>query len=145
MLKKLRLPSPAFVLAVVALFVALSSTAVAASVVPLARRALQADNARRLAGRTPAQVAALPGPATSASGLVTIKTASFSLGPNAGADVIVACDAGRKAVGGGFDSNGPVFNFDTRPMANGSAWAIYLANPDEASGHSGTAYAVCLR
>ena len=145
MLKKLRLPSPAFVLALVALFVALSGTAVAAGVVPLARRALQADNAMRLAGMTPAQVAALPGPATSAAGLVAIKTAAFSLAPGAGSEVIVACDAGRKAVSGGFDSTGPVFNFDTRPMGNGAAWAMFLANPDEASAHSGTAYVVCLR
>jgi hypothetical protein len=145
MLKKLRLPSPAFVLALVALFVALSSTAVAASVVPLARRALQADNARKLGGRTPAQVAAMPGPASRAAGLVTIKTAGYQLAPNTGADVSVACDAGQRAVGGGFDSDGPVFNFDSRPTANGAAWSIVLANGDDANGHSGTAYAICLR
>jgi hypothetical protein len=145
MMKKLRLPSPAFVLALVALFVALSSTAVAASVVPLARRALQADNARKLGGKTAAQVAALPGPATSAGGLVAIETASFSLAAGAGSEVIVACDGGQRAVGWGFDSDGPVFNFDTRPMGNGAAWAMFLANPDDSAGHSGTAYAICLR
>jgi hypothetical protein len=145
MLKKLRLPSPAFVLAVVALFVALSSTAVAASVVPLARRALQADNARKLGGRTPAQVAAMPGPASRAGGLVSIKTAAYQLAPNTGADVTVPCGAGERAVGGGFDSDGPVFNFDSRPTGNGAAWSIVVANGDDASGHSGTAYAICLR
>ena len=43
-----RLPSPALVIAVLALFVALSGTAVAAGIVPLAKRALVADNAKKL-------------------------------------------------------------------------------------------------
>jgi hypothetical protein len=145
MLSKLKFPSPALVLASIALFVALSGTAVAAGVVPLAKRALQADNARKLGGKTPAQIASLPGPATSASGLVTTKTAAFSLNPNEGKDVIVACDAGQKAIGGGFDSNGPVFNLDMRPMGDGAAWAVYVANAHDSQAASGTVYAVCLR
>jgi hypothetical protein len=144
---KLRTPSPALVVALIALFVSLSGTAVAAS--PIVKRALFADNAAKLNGKTPAQVvqqaAQLPGPASSAAGLVTIKTASFSLAAKAGTEVIVTCDGGQRALGGGFDSDGPVFNFDTRPMSNGAAWAMYLANPDEANAHSGTAYAICLR
>ena len=52
-------PSPALVLAVVALFVALSGTAVAAGVVPLAKRALVADNAKKLQGKTTAQIVTL--------------------------------------------------------------------------------------
>jgi hypothetical protein len=43
---RFRLPSPALVIALVALAVALSGTALAAGVVPLAQRALQADNAK---------------------------------------------------------------------------------------------------
>jgi hypothetical protein len=59
-----RLPSPALVIAVLALFVALGGTAVAAGVVPLAKRALTADkakvadNAKKLGGKTPRQIAA---------------------------------------------------------------------------------------
>ena len=40
-------PSPALVIAVLALFVSLSGTAVAAGVVPLAKRALSADKAKQ--------------------------------------------------------------------------------------------------
>jgi Collagen triple helix repeat (20 copies) len=66
-MRKLNRPSPALVVALLALFVSLSGTAVAAGVVPLAKRALVADkaksakvadNARRIGGRTPAQLAA---------------------------------------------------------------------------------------
>jgi Na+-transporting methylmalonyl-CoA/oxaloacetate decarboxylase gamma subunit len=53
-------PSPALVVALLALFISLSGTAVAAGVVPLAKRALSADkakvadNARKLEGKTAA-------------------------------------------------------------------------------------------
>jgi hypothetical protein len=144
-MSKLRFPSPALVLAAIALFVALGGTAVAASVVPLAKRALQADNAKKLGGKTAAQIASLPGPATSAAGLVAMKTAAFTLNGNEGKDILVTCDAGQKAIGGGFDSNGPVYNFDMRPMGDGVAWALYLVNAHETQAFSGTAYAVCLR
>lgn len=56
--------SPALVVALIALFASLGGTAVAAGIVPLAKRALtadnakQADNARRLGGKTVAQIAA---------------------------------------------------------------------------------------
>jgi len=53
-----RLPSPALVIAVLALFVALSGTAVAAGVVPLAKRALVADNAKKLNGLSAGAIAA---------------------------------------------------------------------------------------
>jgi hypothetical protein len=145
MSRKIRFPSPALVVAMIALFVALGGTAVAASVVPLAKRALLADNAKKLGGKTAAEIASLPGPATSASGLVTFKTAPFSLGGRAGSEVIVACDAGQKAISGGFDSNGSVVSFDARPMGDGAAWALYLVNLSDGQGASGTAYAVCLR
>ena len=56
-MRKRRLPSPALVVAMLALLVALSGTAVAASlVVPLAKRALVADNAKKLSGRTLSQI-----------------------------------------------------------------------------------------
>ena len=142
---KIKLPSPALVISLLALFVALSGTAVAAGVVPLAQRALTADDAKKLGGRTAAQVASLPGPATSAAGVVSVKTVPFALGPDSGRDFTVSCDAGQRAIAGGFDSDGSVFNFDMRPVAGGTAWAMYLANPDEAAGASGNAYAICVR
>lgn len=57
---KFRLSGPAFVLALVALFVALGGGAVAAGIVPLARHAVTAgtaDNALKLDGKTSAQLA----------------------------------------------------------------------------------------
>ena len=57
---KFRLSGPAFVLALVALFVALGGGAVAAGIVPLARHAITAgtaDNALKLGGKTQAQLA----------------------------------------------------------------------------------------
>ena len=56
-----RLPSPAFVLAAVALFVALAGGATAAGIVTYAKHAGSADvaaNARHLDGKTAAQIAA---------------------------------------------------------------------------------------
>ena len=57
---RMKRPSPAFVVAMVALFVALGGTAgaVVNAAVPLAKRALVADNAKKLGGQTSAQIAA---------------------------------------------------------------------------------------
>ena len=105
-----RMPSPALVLSVAALFVSLSGTAIAAGVVPLAKRALVADNAMKIGGQTPAAIqtaaARQPGPASSAAGLVTIKTAPWSMAPDGHSDTAVMCDAGQKAIGGGYDDHG---------------------------------------
>jgi hypothetical protein len=54
-----RMPSPALMLSATALFFALAGGAVAAGVVPLAKHALTADvaaNAKKLGGKTPAQI-----------------------------------------------------------------------------------------
>ncbi|HEU0303552.1 MAG TPA: hypothetical protein VFR32_03135 [Gaiellaceae bacterium] len=78
MLRKLRLPSPAMAVALLALFAGFTGSAIAQNVVPLAKRALTADkakvattarNAQRLQGRTATQIAATPGPATDAATL----------------------------------------------------------------------------
>ena len=73
--------SPALVISMIALFVALVGTGAASSIVPLAKRALNADhaktantaktaaNALKLNGLTAEQVAATPGPATDAATL----------------------------------------------------------------------------
>jgi hypothetical protein len=85
-----RLPSPALVVAVAALFLALTGGAVAAGIVPLARHAHTADsatvarNAKHLGGKTAAEIAAsvrgprgLQGPA----GLVGPAGAAGPTGP----------------------------------------------------------------
>jgi hypothetical protein len=60
--------SPALAVAVLALLVSFSGSAVAAGIVPLAKRARVADNAKKLGGKTRAQVVATPGPATTLGG-----------------------------------------------------------------------------
>ncbi len=138
-MKRIRLPSPAMVVAMLALLVALSGTAVAAGIVPKAKVAL---NALKLQGKTAAQVAALAPAPTSVGGLVTIKTASWSLGAGGVNDFTVACDSGKKAVAGGFD--GLALGFQSRPGSDGASWKVTLGNLSDSSSSSGTLYAVCL-
>lgn len=145
MLSKLRSVNPALVIAVIALFVSLGGTAVAAGViVPLAKRALVADNAKnakKLQGKTPAAVAAL---APKPSAAVTVKTAPYSLTASANGDFTTACDAGQKAIAGGYDNpTGVALGFDTRPSADGGSWKIFLSAGS--SGGSGTLFVVCLK
>jgi hypothetical protein len=154
---QLRRPSPALLIALLALFVSLSGTAVAAGVVPLAKRALSADKAKvadgakRLgAGSSAALVAKAartPGPASSAAGLVTVKTGPWSLAANTGNDFAVACDSGQKAVGGGFeDPIGYAHSWDSRPSGDGASWrTVITVSSDAPSTQSGTVYAICLR
>lgn len=154
---RIKRPTPAFVVALVALFFALGGTAgaIATQAVPLAKRALVADNAKKLGGQTAAQLsaqavraaqaaAAAPGPASTAAGLMTIKTASGNLAADGEGEFTVSCDAGQKAAGGGFSSDGAVFAFDSYP-ASDTSWRMYLANLNPSSGAAITLYATCLR
>ena len=152
---RMKRPSPAFVVAMVALFVALGGTAgaVVNAAVPLAKRALVADNAKKLGGQTSAQIvsraasqaASAPGPASTAAGLVT--TVSQSIGtfaPGFEAAVSVVCASGKKVIGGGFSSDGAVYNLDSHP-ANDTTWRLYLINADETQpAPNTTVYAVCI-
>ena len=168
MSRKMRLPSPAMAVALAALFVALSGTAVAAGVPALAKRALTADkakvadNAKKLEGKTSAQllatansaaraaaesaassVAQQPGPASTAVGLITVKSAPFSLGAQQGNYFTVTCDAGQKAISGGYDNPvGAALGWDSKPTADGAGWSTYLAS---SNGGAGTVFAVCLK
>jgi hypothetical protein len=146
-----RLPSPAFVVASLALFVALSGTAVAAGVVPLAKRALVADNSKKLGNKAPAQLvqeataaaAAQPGPASSAAGLVSVKTQSDSVGAGAAKAVVVSCDGGKKVVSGGYTSDGPVLSVGSGPSGDAS-WQLTLLNLSETSAANVSLFAVCV-
>jgi hypothetical protein len=151
---RIKRPTPAFVVGMIALFVALGGTAgaVATQAVPLAKRALVAENAKKLGGRTPAQLtaraveqaAAAPGPASTAAGLVVIKTVAGSLGPDAIQQFNVSCDSGQKVLGGGFSTNEFVFGFDSWPSSD-TTWSLYLANGSETAPANVTLYATCLR
>jgi len=142
---RIRRPSPALVVALLALFVALSGTAVAAGVVPLAKRALTADTAKnslKLGGLTAAQVGSLAPPPN-----VYIKTAPWTLAAGSDPqDFTTACDAGEHVVSGGYDNpDGNALAQDTHPSADGLSWVINLQNLSPSDDSAGTLYAVCLR
>ena len=151
--RRLRRPSPALVVAMAALLFALGGTAgaVVTAAVPLAKRALTADNAKKLGGKSATQLASqaaqVPGPASTAAGLVTVKTGTWSLGPDGGADFVVTCDSGQKALAGGWDDpSGWSHAWDDRPTPDGTGWRVYVTTADDAPGaQSGGLYAVCLR
>jgi hypothetical protein len=165
-------PSPAFVLAMLALLVSLSGTAVAAGVVPLAKRALTADNAKRLGGQSAAQVVAaasehagdsdhlqgktadeLVGLAQTktVTGLFTLKQGQFSLGAAPGGgkarnlDLTIPCDAGQKAISGGFQySQAAAYLVESGPTADGASWHMQIENYSTADGAFGNTYVICV-
>lgn len=160
--RKIRRTSPAFVVAMVALFVALGGTAgaVVNAAVPLAKRALVADNAKKLGGKTSSQILAqasrsaqtaaqtaaqTPGPASTAAGLVTTVTQTVgTFAPAQEADVSVVCASGKKVIGGGFSSDGAVFSFDSHP-ANETTWRMVLVNgSDTQPAPNLRVYAICI-
>jgi hypothetical protein len=138
-------PSAALVVAMIALFVALGGTAgaVVTAAVPLAKRALVADNAKKLGGQTAPQIAAQgakaavalspPGAreASPAVGLLSTKTQSAQLGAGAGAAQAfqIVCDTGQKVLSGGFAAdNAVVIAVGNRPVSD-TTWGIGLLNP----------------
>jgi hypothetical protein len=151
--KELR-PSPALVIAVLALFFALGGAAGAAvtAAVPLAKRALTADNAKKLNGFSATQIATagaragaeIPGPASTASSLVNVKTSTTSIAAGAEGEFTIACDGGQRVAGGGFASDGGVFNLDSHP-SNPSTWRLYLVNGSDTEGAAVTLFATCIR
>jgi hypothetical protein len=139
-------PSPSFAIALVALFIALGGSAVAAGVLPpLAKRALVANNSLKLQGKTAAQVAALvpPPTVTSVASLVSVQTANFNLDPQSSGQFSVSC-SGAKAISGGFSSGQAVFGADSSMSSDGATYTELLVNADTAAA-TGTIYAVCLK
>jgi hypothetical protein len=161
MMSKLHRPSPALVVALLALFISLSGTAVAAGV-PMAKRALFANNAGKLQGRTARQVAAIPGPATSlngmraediaeepgpastASSLLASASAPFALAPGEEKDFSAECPSNSRAVSGGFTTANTVLAADTRPTNSGTGWTLYLMNLFGSASATGRVHVVCL-
>jgi hypothetical protein len=151
-------PSAALVVAMIALFVALGGTAsaVVSAAVPLAKRALVADNAKKLGGQTSAQISAkaasaavsqasqVPGPASTAAGLVTIKTASGQVPAGGGQGFTISCDAGQKVMGGGFTSSEIVLGLDSYP-SNDTTWSLFLGNLNDGAAANVSVYATCLK
>jgi hypothetical protein len=136
-----RRSSPAMVVAMIALFVALGGAAGAVTAVPLAKRALSADNAKKLAGKTlpqvEQQIAAVPGPA-----LVGTRVFAATLNGEQQGYADIPCDPGKRVVSGGFSTTRLVLASDSYPLDD-STWRIYLINL-EAEQAPIALYAVCL-
>lgn len=143
------------IVACVALTLALGGTAVAAS--PIVKRALYADNAGKIGGKSATalvqqavtqavpQAAQQPGPASTAAGLVVVKSQPLgSMPPNTYRPVSISCDSGSKIMSAGFSSDGPVYNFDSYPSSD-TTWTLGLDNPDDTMAHNVTLYATCLK
>jgi hypothetical protein len=172
MFRRVPRPSPAFVLALSALLVSLSGTAVAAGVVPLAKRALTADNAKKLGGQSAAQVVATAAAhasdsdhvqgktvddvvaaaqTKSASGFFTLKQGQFSIPTapsqtkSANLDLTLPCDAGQKAISGGFQyAQAEAYVVESGPTADGKAWHLQIENYSTADGAFGNTYVICV-
>ena len=142
MFRRLSLPSPAMAVALIALFVALSGTAVAAAV-PLAKKALFAGNSAKLQGKTAAEIAATPGPAASVSGLVTLRSADFVLDASQSHVFSITCGPGEKALSGGFFTGANVLSGSSRIGGDGTTFSILLRNPS-GTPVTGYVYSVCV-
>jgi hypothetical protein len=164
---KLRKPSPALVVALIALFVALGGSAVAAGIVPHARladhakvadkattaaKAGVAANSLKLNGQTAAQiVASVPAPpaptVTSVASLASVVSAPFTLNAQTEANVTATCPAGSKAVGGGFNNptNALVIEAGSSPTADGTGWVEDLINLSTSTTGTGSAVVTCLK
>lgn len=159
-MRTFRLPrirvSPALVISMIALFVALSGTGYAQKIVPLAKRALSADkakvatNALKLNNQTATQIAAIPGPATDAAtlngqtaaqiaatpgptssiagSLFTYRTDSFELSSEgATARTDVKCQTGEKAIAGGWSiDSGLASVTKDSPQPDGLGWRFSI-------------------
>ncbi|MFN2472147.1 MAG: hypothetical protein ABR583_14390 [Gaiellaceae bacterium] len=126
--------------ALLALFVALGGTAVAAA--PPVKRALFAQNAGKLQGKTVKQIAAMPGPTNSVVRLLVTRTADFALAADEQKDVSVSCRQGR-ALSGGFSSPGTVTAADSR-ISDPQTYSVYLVNGNATAATSVTVQVVCI-
>ena len=137
---RLRKPTPSLAIALIALFFALGGigTAATTAIVPLAKRALSADNAKKLSKKTLNEVAEIPGPART-----TTTTTAVTLGPNEGSYKTISCDSGQTAISGGYSTTGAVLALDTHPL-DSTTWRIFLGNLDTTASAAVTLYAVCL-
>jgi hypothetical protein len=167
---KLRKPTPALVVATIALFVALTGGAFAAEqaiplhaknadhakvadlakVAAVAKVATTATNALKLGGKTAAQIVAsvpAPAPVSSVASLVSSVPVNYSLNATAEQNVTATCPAGSKAMGGGFSNptNALVLSAGSSPTADGGGWTEDLVNLSDATTATGQVFVTCLK
>jgi len=142
----MRKPTPELVIAVLALFVALAGTAnaVVDGAVPLARRALVAENAKKLNGKTAREVANIPGPASTAAGLILTRTKAVLISPGPGNFFTIDCNPNEKVIGAGYGSNALVLNLVLSYPLSERSWRMGFVNVDDKLATT-TLYAICIR
>jgi hypothetical protein len=133
------------VVALIALFVSLSGTAMAAK--PVAR-ALFANNAGKLQGKTLAQVvaqsAAVPSPAQSARGLVSVASREFFAAAGESTTESVSCTSGR-AISAYVTTTGGGKAVPSNITSTAEAtWSIEISNLRTDGPARGTVSVVCL-
>lgn len=171
-MRRIRLgrPSPSLVISLVALFVALSGTAIAAGIVPRARLADRALNANKLQGLTASGVWSKPGPATTLGGKtfeqvlaliastpgpassiqehITIVSTGWAINPAQVSRTAATCPAGKKVIAGGFDTSfGTPYALGSHPTSDGTGWVAVMATVDEGptqGAAGGSVWAVCV-
>ncbi|HET9641905.1 MAG TPA: hypothetical protein VFP68_00755 [Burkholderiaceae bacterium] len=143
----MRKPTPAFAIAVLALFVALAGTghAVVNAAVPLARRALLAENAKKLNGQTARQLAKIPGPASTAAGVVTTRSKNVVITSGTAEYFTIDCDPNEKIISAGYASDtGSVLNLFLSQPSTERTWRLGFINPGNKTATT-TLYAICIR
>jgi hypothetical protein len=144
MLRRFKLPSPAMTVALIALFVALAGSATAGVVVSFAQRAGTANNAKKLQGKTAAQVAAMPGPASTIQDLVEVRTSTGIIPPGIVLPGQVSCQEGERVIAGGYSAvGGVIVPGDSHPTGD-DTWTILFNNVLGVTPASVTLYAVCV-
>jgi len=162
MIARRLVPSPAMVVAVTALIVAVGGTSYAVTRLP-ARSVGTAQLKNNAVTGAKVGSDALTGadikestlegvPAGALSG-VKIETASALVPPAASLDTpgvaaaSALCGEGFRAIAGGAKLEVPETGeiADSSPDAGGSVWTVHVANGDTSSAHGFTAYAICVR
>jgi hypothetical protein len=115
------------------------------AVVALARRALVAENAKKLNGQTVRKVANIPGPASTAAGIVTTRTKPVLITANSpGTFFTIDCNPDEKIISAGYSSNAAVLNLVLYHPTTERTWRMGFANLDDKTATT-TLYAVCIR
>lgn len=142
----MRKPTPEFAIAVLALLVALAgpASAVVDAAVPLARRALVAENAKKLNGQTARKVASIPGPASTAAGVVTTRTKDVVITPGPGNFFTIDCDPTEKVIGAGYASTAAVLNLFLSQPSTERTWRLGFLNIGDKTATT-RLYAICIR
>jgi len=133
--RRLRAPSPALVVSLVALFVALGGTAYAATSLP-----------KNSVGTTQIKNNAVTSKkiAKGAIGLQTVMSSPVNLGSNQQNGATATCPAGKKALSGGWDSVGGTFEVKrSEPTSSNTGWQVIVDNNPIAT--TLTVFAVCAK